>query len=88
MATLREILAAREEGEEEVEVEVLWTPRAPWGGDTFRVGGKLYRRVTKRETADFVVESDYGDVALRRLTCKELREARVNSKGERMSPDG
>ncbi len=87
MATLREILAARaKEAEEDVEVEIqtLWTPNAPWGGDTFRIDGKLYRRATKRESPDFTIETDYGDVPLRQLTRRELREARMSSEGERV----
>ena len=68
---------------DEVEVETLWTPNTPWGDDTFRVDGKLYRRATKREGPDFTIESEYGDVPLRQLTRKELRGARMNSKGER-----
>ena len=72
---------------EEVEVETLWTPNAPWGSDTFRVDGKLYRRATKRETEDFVIETDYGDVPLRQLTRKELRGAQMNSEGERIESD-
>ena len=71
-----------EEVEDEEEIETLWTPNAPWGGDTFRIGDKLYRRATKREEPDFAIESEYGDVQLRRLTQKELRKARMNSKGE------
>ncbi len=68
---------------DEIEVETLWTPNTSWGGDTFRIDGKLYRRATKRETPDFTIESDYGDVGLRRLTRAELQKARMNSKGER-----
>lgn len=87
MTTLREILAAKKaEGEAEVEVETLWTPNTPWGNDTFLMDGKLYRRATKRETADFEIETDYGDVPLRQLTRRELREARMNSKGEIVPP--
>ena len=67
---------------DEVDIETLWTPDAPWGGDTFRMNGKLYRRATKRETPDFEIETDYGDVPLRRLTRGELRKARMNGKGE------
>ncbi len=90
MTTLREILAARaKEAEEEVEVEIetLWTPNSPWQGDTFLIDGKLYRRATKRESPDFTIGTDYGDVPLRRLTRKELTEAHMNSKGERIGSD-
>ncbi len=83
--TLRETLAARNkpEPETEVEIETLWTPGAPWGDDTFLIGGKLYRRATKREEPDFVIETDYGDVPLRRLKRRELREARMDNEGQR-----
>ena len=78
--TLREILAARNTPEpeadeaEDVEVETLWTPNTPWGNDTFLIEGKLYRRATNREHSDFGIETDYGDVSLRRLASKETSD--------------
>lgn len=85
--TLREILASRDkpesEDDEEIEIKTLWTPNAPWGNDTFLISGKLYRRATKREDPDFSIETDFGDVPLRRLKRGELLEARMDNKGER-----
>ena len=56
-----------------VEVETLYTPNQPWGSDTFKIEGVLYRRKRKKEKPDTVIESDFGDVELRKLTRKEIR---------------
>ncbi len=59
---------------DEVEIDTFWTPQQPWGDDTFRIDGDLYRRCNKREKPDFTIESENGDVKLRRLTRGEERK--------------
>ena len=59
--------------DDQVEIETLYTPNRPWGDDTFVVDGKHYRRATKREEPDFIIETEFGDVELRRLTRNERR---------------
>ena len=57
-------------------MDVIWTGDRPWGDEHFRdpSTGHLYRKATKREEPDLLEPTPNGEVRLRRMSRKEIRE--------------